>query len=495
MKRLSAATTRRWIIVLALSCILAYAGSLFAAPNIATIPLRRELLRYPPLAKSAGIAGAVVLRGSITSTGRVTDIVVDSGHPLLTSSAKNNLDTWQFDIPLSEEGQKTRAFRFVFSLQDRERQHIPGRETTWMAEDGTVYVQAERSSANLFEEGCPDSPAPPRLERTPKDTLTLSRSGCYGSCPSYVVLIRRDGTVTWDGKNHVSFQGTVKYKVDADAASRLIDEFSVDQVWELCTRYWTSVTDSATTTIDIEVGGVRKSISDYAGSSPEWFQTLTNSIDGVTNTHRLRHGKEETEPLVFARYEYLPKPGKTPLMDAALNDDAEGVDRLLSEGADIEAMDASGWTALMYAVANHAYSADEMLVKRGANIKHRSTQGDTVLMAAALAGYFDGEFAEETTDINTQNREGLSVLMILSDRADVDDIEDALAIGADARLRDRLGRTALHYFEAQRCGKSLVPGVEQTTFMIIGGCSKMSDDEKQIRKILRRAMKIRPTKK
>src|ERR1700746_1609053 len=33
-------------------------------------------------------------------------------------------------------------------------------------------------------------------------TISLERTGCYGSCPAYTVTIRGDGSVTYVGKNY-----------------------------------------------------------------------------------------------------------------------------------------------------------------------------------------------------------------------------------------------------------------------------------------------------
>ena len=44
-------------------------------------------------------------------------------------------------------------------------------------------------------------------------------------------------------------------------------------------------------------------------------------VDAVANTHQWRHGDPATESIVEIAYEYLPKPGKTELMDAAADGD------------------------------------------------------------------------------------------------------------------------------------------------------------------------------
>ena len=43
--------------------------------------------------------------------------------------------------------------------------------------------------------------------------ITLSRSGCYGKCPTYEVEIHGDGTVLYDGKFDVAAKGKHTAKI------------------------------------------------------------------------------------------------------------------------------------------------------------------------------------------------------------------------------------------------------------------------------------------
>lgn len=114
-------------------------------------------------------------------------------------------------------------------------------------------------------------------------------------------------------------------------------------------------------------------------------------------------------------------------------------------GTDANAQDASGWTPLMYAAANVDRKAMDRLLQVGADPKHVSNRGETVLMSAAVSGTFDAALAKLCGNINAQNRHGMTVLMYLARWGQPDQVEAAIAAGADIRVRDRLGRTALQY--------------------------------------------------
>lgn len=51
---------------------------------------------YPPIAKLARIEGIVVITGQITSSGAVTHLAVESGHPMLREAAKQAVGRWHF---------------------------------------------------------------------------------------------------------------------------------------------------------------------------------------------------------------------------------------------------------------------------------------------------------------------------------------------------------------------------------------------------------------
>jgi protein TonB len=51
---------------------------------------------YPPLARQARIQGSVVLRAIIGKSGRIENLQVVSGHPMLTSAALSAVKQWQY---------------------------------------------------------------------------------------------------------------------------------------------------------------------------------------------------------------------------------------------------------------------------------------------------------------------------------------------------------------------------------------------------------------
>jgi TonB family protein len=58
--------------------------------------LRRTAAVYPALAHQMHLSGVVMLSVSVDSAGGVTDIKVQSGHPLLVKAAEDAVRQWKF---------------------------------------------------------------------------------------------------------------------------------------------------------------------------------------------------------------------------------------------------------------------------------------------------------------------------------------------------------------------------------------------------------------
>jgi Domain of unknown function (DUF6438) len=64
------------------------------------------------------------------------------------------------------------------------------------------------------------------LAAGPSETvITLERTTCFGTCPSYKLSILRDGTVNYEGREYVRVKGTAHSKIDSTAVNALIREF------------------------------------------------------------------------------------------------------------------------------------------------------------------------------------------------------------------------------------------------------------------------------
>ncbi len=84
-------TSSRPVVKAALPVKIAISSGVMAGNKIAG-----ENPSYPAIAKSARIAGAVVLAATISKTGAIQNLRVTSGPPMLTASALNAVKTWRY---------------------------------------------------------------------------------------------------------------------------------------------------------------------------------------------------------------------------------------------------------------------------------------------------------------------------------------------------------------------------------------------------------------
>lgn len=435
------------------------------------------LPHYPAIARAAKVQGEVKVEFVLDTSGEPVSVVAVSGHPLLKGAAEENVKTWRFDLPKDlyrTDWKYDTIFNFKIS-DDRQPYEDPKLTVTL---DSYRYVEVTTNPpADKYAHNCPlpnEIQPPPSI--TAGDFVELSRSGCYGTCPSYKVKVAENGDVTWSGGGFVEAVGERHSTIASEAAHALLERFKSPAFWALCGGYDASVTDNPTMQIEVLIGGRSKKVWNYADSAPEFEDNLEDAVDAAANTHSWRHGDARAEPLsnIF-QDAYMPKPGVTPLMKAAAKADVGAIKQLLKSGVDIEAADSSGWTALMYAAASSHSEPVQVLLASGANPNHKSFNGDTPLMASAISRSFDGDLAHAGAEVNAKDASGTTVLMILAAEGEGDEVGDALKAGADPRLKDAMGRTALDYVRLASCGKSPVP--EYRTFTTGGKCDHLDDDD------------------
>lgn len=104
--------------------------------------------------------------------------------------------------------------------------------------------------------------------------------------------------------------------------------------------------------------------------------------------------------------------GMTALMLAAGNDDSRIVQRLLDQGAQINAKDKKGQTALMLASMNAYLDTVEILLAGGADINVQNNNGTTALTLAAMKGHTTmvKYLLDKNPDLTLKTNGGLSAL-------------------------------------------------------------------------------------
>jgi Domain of unknown function (DUF6438) len=116
-------------------------------------------------------------------------------------------------------------------------------------------------------------------------SITLNRTGCFGTCPVYRVTLNVDGAAEYKGTKHVprigTFVGRVRFYDFAQLA--LLAERA--GFMSLRERYAGDWTDDETTSLTIRARtGQEKTVEDYGSFGPPELWALQRAIDGVVES-------------------------------------------------------------------------------------------------------------------------------------------------------------------------------------------------------------------
>jgi hypothetical protein len=129
--------------------------------------------------------------------------------------------------------------------------------------------------------------------------IKLERTECYGTCPVYSVSVDQDGVVTFIGKKHVGFIGTMIYSIPKANAEALARDFIALRYAGLKREYRGNVTDLATYSVSFRAENYNQTIIDYAGyddAMPPSVTQLQNRIDEVTRSTQFLLGATFEKP-------------------------------------------------------------------------------------------------------------------------------------------------------------------------------------------------------
>ena len=452
--------------------------TLFALSSVChgetVIPDYLPELKYPPLARLARIQGDVVVSFRQTPQGGTSDVRPISGHPLLQGTAVENVKSWHF-AATAELGGQVRQVTFHFQLDPPEDGYDHDSQPV-------TKVELDRSAGvrvlSIFTTGLERSECPSAIERVLPSAVMI---GDFVEVHRWneIVRVGADGSISWRERE----QGKISRigHLTPALATSLLERFRTEAVWRLCGSYnQAGLMDGDWSSFKMRIGGHEKSVSEYGDVAPPTFRQVEAAVDEVANTHQWRHGDPKSESIVEITYEYLPKPGKTKLMDAAHSGDKAGVEAALLTGDKLIDVDASGWTPLMYAASSYGDSVVSEMLNEGAKVNARSRRGETALMASAVTGMADEDLLNAGADVNAVNDVGMSALMLLVQGGEPDEITALLKAGADARKKDASGRTALDYLNAANCGRPIVQA-KDPQWMIAGysKCNALGGDDYQ----------------
>ncbi len=255
---------------------------------------------------------------------RLTLIVSPTGD-VNDAEASGNQETLEFWPRLRDE---VRLWRFIPFEKD-------GKAVTARIEEYIDLVPPERLPQHHV--------AAPLVRPDSKVAITLERSGCFGSCPSYSVTVSTEGIV-FDGHSDVDVPGKHADRVDADEVRSLAKRFASLDFYSMDDSYAAGVTDNPGYSLSISIDGKTKKVSDYVGREvgmPAVISEWEEEVDQLGRTQQWVAASEGLVPALRSeKFNFQTFEAQTILKRAAAHGEAATVRALLEAGVPLEPLPA-----------------------------------------------------------------------------------------------------------------------------------------------------------
>lgn len=162
-----------------------------------------------------------------------------------------------------------------------------------LAASAAIPVHAEPAPFMKAGERLPNGGRPPHRVAFPpiRDwhslKITLRRSSCFGSCPSYRVEIDGNGHVSFLGERDTAVHGDASGEISRKQVRRLYNAFRKAQFFWLYDSYRAQITDLPEYRVSISYDDHKMEVLDYAGTMigmPAAVRDLENLIDKTAGT-------------------------------------------------------------------------------------------------------------------------------------------------------------------------------------------------------------------
>lgn len=141
--------------------------------------------------------------------------------------------------------------------------------------------------------------------------MRLDRTGCFGSCPAYSVVVNGSGIVTYVGKSDVMMRGPYTWQIPRERVLELVALFRQADFFQLDDAYEAVMTDLPTYLTYLSIGGRQKAVRDYGGGiradflrtgkpMPPGVTETEDAIDRISGAHSFVSGDDKTIEMLDA---------------------------------------------------------------------------------------------------------------------------------------------------------------------------------------------------
>lgn len=195
---------------------------------------------------------------TVSTAGDVVDAVADGDHKLLGfwPELKAEVLRWKFR-PFEENG------RVVTAKVEEYIDLVPPERLPWFHR------------------------AAPLLRPDSNVVITLGRTGCFGTCPSYTLSIS-PGRIEFEGRAFVVASGKHIDTPNRQEVQQLAKRFIDADFYSMDSSYTAAVTDNPTYTLSISIDGQLKKVVDYVGEwvgMPAVITELEDQVDELAHSN------------------------------------------------------------------------------------------------------------------------------------------------------------------------------------------------------------------
>ncbi len=115
------------------------------------------------------------------------------------------------------------------------------------------------------------------------DFVRLERPGCYGTCPSFSILVRRDGRATYQGHKYVRVTGTKQLLISRKTAGELILTAQAARLSEQVDPH-RNVRDAPRATLTVSVQGKESSFTDVLRHASGTVRELDSELASLVSS-------------------------------------------------------------------------------------------------------------------------------------------------------------------------------------------------------------------
>jgi hypothetical protein len=312
----------------------------------------------------------------------------------------------------------------------------------------------------------------PVVQPNSKVKITLERTGCYGSCPSYIVAVGTDG-ILFNGRGFVVAVGSHSDSVDAPEVRQLAKKFIAADFYSMDAVYRVEVTDMPTYDLAIEIDGHKKEVQDYVGEwegMPAIITELEDEVDKFANTQRWIDGSDGlVQALRAEKFNFKTLEAQDMVKTSAGRGKGGTVKEFLEAGVPLDPLPApqrNEWSMTRYlesvgwlTTAGSQPEALQVLINAEASKKDQNDK-DLALAAAASSGKveaaraliayganpnrdFSNPIAPARGEQGVQEQDAGGVLFHAAESGKPEMVREILLYHPNLEMRNREGKTAV----------------------------------------------------